>query len=1472
MRKLLILRNSLFIGLVFLLIASTNEVNAGGGVTWNGSEGTDWNNIDNWSGNPSGKDVTINDVANDPIISTDSDFDIKKLKIDGGLLTMTDGILNTQKAEFKNSGIFNMEGGTLNIIHPTDQFEWKNSATVNATGGTVVFKSSGRPTKCIFAGDQFYNIEIDIGKDPLFDDINGNAIKVSGNFTNNNTTLDNSTNATFTFNGTGDQNITGTSSGNTFGDLEVDKPGGTLSISNAISTAGDFTMTAGIFDPGANQLTIGGTFAAFDAGTIKVGASTFGLNYSKNPSSPLSSGTTVDYNAAGAQTVSNSFSYSNFSISGSGTKTLAGNTTASGILTVKAESTLALSTFNLGSPSSVELECGAYGSTISGTGTLSLGGPVNVTYVATGTTRALISSPIALGATRVFTVPESQAFNGLRVTGVISGTSFGLTKAGIGRMVLVGTNTYTGTTTVLEGALRIRNDQGAGTTAGGVIVSDGAVLQLQGGITVGAEALSLGGDGPNGVALVTNIGGDNNWGGTVTLTADAEIISFSGTLAISNALAVDLGAFDLTLKGDLVDGLISGEIKGSGTVTKMGSGTWILSGSNTYTGATLVQAGILKAGSTQAFGLASAVTLNNTAGVVLDITGFNNTIGSLTGGGATGGNVTLGAATLTIGSDNTSPAAYSGIIGGTGSLIKSGTGILILSGANTYTGTTTVNAGTLQYGIDNALSNGAVAVDGGTFDIATYSDAVGAVTLTNGTIAGTTGVLTGTSYAMQNGSVSAILAGAIPLSKTTTGTVTLSGANTFTGGTQLSAGTLNINNSQALGTVAGSFTISGGTIDNTSGGAITTLNYPQTWNSDITFTGTNDLNLGAGTVTIGASRQVTVSANTLTVGGAISAAAFDLTKAGAGILGFGSNTVSFDGLSISAGTLASTSGTMNLVGDFTNNATFTHNSGTVVLNGTAAQAIGGSNASTFNDLTVDNNAAGVTLSHPDDIATTVSGTLLINSGELLTIDANKRLTVTGTLTNSAGNSGLVIKSTAAGTGSLIHSTASVDGTVERYLALEDWHYIAAPIAYSGTDYFSTLTPGLGLTAGAGNDQFYYWQETNNTWHDILNGEDGTGSDPLMDELGFNLAQGYAIRYASSSVTLSLNGALNEASQSIGVTMTGNELGFNGSNLVGNPFTSTIAANSGADASNNFLDDNSANLQSGYVAVYLWDDIHNDYATINNVESEPGTYIAPGQGFMIMAGSNTNVTFNTATRKHGSATFYKASGNESSIFELMITNPHEATNTTKIAFVPGMTNGLDESYDGGKLFGNANLGLYTKLVEDNGTAFAIQALPPVFDQTTVKLGVKAEIAGEYTFEPTMFQNWDEYTSVFLEDKQTGMIVDLTTEPGYTFTINNTGDIDNRFELHFKSVVGINDPIIAPREETIRAYVSNNTLYIVDEGSIEGVLAIFNMLGQQVMWQNYNSEFNTPINLNLTTGYYIVRLVTEDNVVSNKIHVK
>jgi len=229
----------------------------------------------------------------------------------------------------------------------------------------------------------------------------------------------------------------------------------------------------------------------------------------------------------------------------------------------------------------------------------------------------------------------------------------------------------------------------------------------------------------------------------------------------------------------------------------------------------------------------------------------------------------------------------------------------------------------------------------------------GAITLaSNSTILTSTGTL----------NVSGSIGGLYSLTKTGAGILTLTQANTFTGGTILSEGTLNINNASALGTVAGTFIVEEATlIDNTSGGALTAVDYPQLWNGDFTFIGTQDLNLGAGAVTMSASREVTTTAKKLTIGGVINDNTKSLTKLGAGTLSFGAQAVTINALTISAGTLTSTSGNLSLSGNFTNNAAFIDNSGSVSFVGSSSSTLSSSATTTFYNLVI-NNSAGVTIS------------------------------------------------------------------------------------------------------------------------------------------------------------------------------------------------------------------------------------------------------------------------------------------------------------------------------------------------------------------------------------------------------------------------------------------------------------------------------------------------------------------------------
>jgi autotransporter-associated beta strand protein len=238
-----------------------------------------------------------------------------------------------------------------------------------------------------------------------------------------------------------------------------------------------------------------------------------------------------------------------------------------------------------------------------------------------------------------------------------------------------------------------------------------------------------------------------------------------------------------------------------------------------------------------------------------------------------------------------------------GGLTKVGGGTLTLSGANTFTGGTTVNVGTLALGANNTLADaGNVTIAGGTFDVFTFSDTVATVSLRGGAITGTTGVLTSTAaYDLRNGTVGAILGGGVGLTKSTADTVTLSRANTYSGVTTVTAGTLAFSAATHLGDASATNTI---TLD---GGVLS-----FTAASAVSLSANQVMTIGANGGTLNASD----AAGTLNLqGGIASSAAANLTKTGLGTVAVtGSTNLNGGDVTVSAGVL-NAGFTANGVGD-----------------------------------------------------------------------------------------------------------------------------------------------------------------------------------------------------------------------------------------------------------------------------------------------------------------------------------------------------------------------------------------------------------------------------------------------------------------------------------------------------------------------------------------------------------------------------
>jgi len=438
------------------------------------------------------------------------------------------------------------------------------------------------------------------------------------------------------------------------------------------------------------------------------------------------------------------------------------------------------------------------------------------------------------------------AGNNATLSGTISGSG-GLTKTGLGTLTLSGAGTYSGPTAVNGGTLQAGAANVFSPNSGYTIAS-GAILDLNdfnqtigslagaGNVLLGAATLTAGGDNTSttfsGVASGTGslvktgsgtliLSGANTYSGGTTISAGtlqagaADVFGNNSAMTVASGAILDLAGFDqaigslagagnvllgaaaLTAGGDNTSTTFSGVASGTGGLTKTGTGTTILSGTNTYAGGTRINAGTLQLGDG-----------GSTGSIAGDVT--NNGIFAI---------------------DRSDSFTFVDVISGTGAFQQNGTGTTILSGTNTYTGATTVNAGTLSV-------NGSIGSSSG-------------LTVNSGGTVGGTGTLPST----------VIASGGALAPGNSIGTISVSGNLTFNAGSSYAvqvspsaADRTNVTGTATLaGTVnaafeSGSYTTPSYTILSATGGlggttfdTLTTSNLPVNFIAGLSYTSTNVL-------------------------------------------------------------------------------------------------------------------------------------------------------------------------------------------------------------------------------------------------------------------------------------------------------------------------------------------------------------------------------------------------------------------------------------------------------------------------------------------------------------------------------------------------------------------------------------------------------------------------------------------------------
>jgi fibronectin-binding autotransporter adhesin len=837
--------------------------------------------------------------------------------------------------------------------------------------------------------------------------------------------------------------------------------------SNAVTQGTDFASviagTGNLEQAGSNTLTLSGNNTYTGTTTVSAGTLALGSNQSLGAIAGSGAISLSSYNLTADSASSTTFSgvmsgTGAFTKSGAGTLVLSGANTYTGAITINGGTLSISSVANGGAASNIGQSTNAAANLVLGGGELAY----------TGST-ASTDRNFTLTADTTSTIHVTESGTSLTISGAAASTNGSLAKSGSGTLILSGNNSYSGTTTISAGTLEIgaTGRLGGGTYSAniannGVLVYSGTNAQTLSGEISGTGALTR-----NGAGTLT-LTGNNSYSGVTTVSAgtltlnnaannnqtiqgdiliDGGVLSYGtvdNQIADSSNVTITSGTLNLGSRAETINSLIMG----GGNLT---FGNLTLGASSSFTGGSSVR----QTGSSSAQRLTTngTLTLGDTiftyshastdagGGLVLngDLVVNSNTTADFTNAIVGSGRIILNDANrvFDIGSGANMNVAWRirSVTESLGALTKNGSGTLTLTASNVYSGGTTINDGTLVLGTatDTLANTGAVTINGGTLSIGANSDIVGVVTLAGGDITGTIGVLTGSSYELQSGNVTAILGGTGAATKTTAGTVILSGANTYTGDTTISAGTLEIGASGLLdgGAYAGNISLDG------------VLIYSGTSNQTL-----SGVISGSGALTQNSSSTLTLSgANTYT--GTISINAGTIEIGAAGRLGAGSyaGNISNNGTLIHSGTNAQTfSGEISGTGSLTQNAasqllltgnnsytgTTTISAGTIRLQNTAAN-----NETIVGDITI--SGGQLTVAAANQIADTASVTLTSGSIELsiynetinsLTMSGGDLRRATGTLAlNSASSFTGGSLNFASNTGRIITNATSTLGDV-----------------------------------------------------------------------------------------------------------------------------------------------------------------------------------------------------------------------------------------------------------------------------------------------------------------------------------------------------------------------------------------------------------------------------------------------------------
>lgn len=862
---------------------------------------------------------------------------------------------------------------------------------------------------------------------------------------------------------------------------------GTLVLSGANTYTGGTTISAGTLQVGN-----GGTSGSLGSGNIVDNGT---LAYSFNSATTLSlpsstlmgsgnvTATAGDIQLNGNISVGGSQSYTQIGGGGlfTGIELVAANTTLTGSsITLSGDvgkrnsdgNSLALDTSAANGTINLNISLGRAGvwyvpaafTANAGTGTINVTGtgPSSSGWRSTPVTlTGAVNIPANVNSNAGVTINSTA--NGA-VSGVFSG-SMSLTKQGAGTLTLTGANTYSGGTTISTGTLQVGNGGTTGSLTGNIVDNGTLAYNFSSAATLSLPTSTLTGSGNvSATAGVIQFNGNITVGGSQTYVQSGAPAFFEGLELL--AASTTLTGSSITLAGDVGDPNLPGISLTLNTSAANGpinlnislgrNGVW-------YTPAN--------------FTANAGTGVVNVTGTGVGSTGWTTTAVALTGAMNITGNVIAGGP-LTV--TSTAPGSVSGVLSGAMSLTTQGASTLSLLNANTYTGATTINAGTLEIGATGAIASSPITVNAGTLRVDVTGKTLSSLTTNNSgavlalpAVPGSTTTVSGAFTQSANYTVAPLFA-SLPVASATP-------INLLTAGSVAGAGAVTANfNQYGPSRVTGSVAINGNIVQLTIATGAANLIWNNAagsgaWNvsGDVNFnnSGSNDVfesfdavtfndTATPGTVTLSgtlAPSSVTVNSvgNYVFAGTGSIMGAGSLTKSGTGTLTITTANSYAGPTTISGGTLqlgnGTTDGSISETSSITNNGALVYNllgnqvytgvisgSGTLTKTGPGSLTLTGADtytgattvsggALTLSGAANSNSSSNIAMANGANLTFSIaSGGGMFNKA-ITGAAGNVTFSVAGNTTDSGGSDGtnFALSNTGAFTGTVIINTGLV---------------------------------------------------------------------------------------------------------------------------------------------------------------------------------------------------------------------------------------------------------------------------------------------------------------------------------------------------------------------------------------------------------------------------------------------------------------